>query len=110
MDGKEEKMLLAVRVGFEPTEPVKVQRFSRPPDSTALAPHRFLNVSSFSYLRNVSHSHFQAFLTSDTDLTQLASKRLTACLFASRFVCAYRIVVLMSAWPRSSFTVTRSVP
>ena len=32
--------LLAVRVGFEPTEPVKVQRFSRPPDSTALAPHR----------------------------------------------------------------------
>ena len=31
---------LAVRVGFEPTEPVKVQRFSRPPDSTALAPHR----------------------------------------------------------------------
>src|ERR1700683_5106141 len=31
---------LAVRVGFEPTEPVKVQRFSRPPDSTTLAPHR----------------------------------------------------------------------
>ena len=31
---------LAVRVGFEPTVPVKVQRFSRPPDSTALAPHR----------------------------------------------------------------------
>ena len=35
---------MAVRVGFEPTEPVKVQRFSRPPDSTALAPHRFLIV------------------------------------------------------------------
>src|SRR6202035_4236458 len=32
--------ILAVRVGFEPTEPAKVQRFSRPPDSTALAPHR----------------------------------------------------------------------
>ena len=31
---------MAVRVGFEPTEPAKVQRFSRPPDSTALAPHR----------------------------------------------------------------------
>src|SRR5579885_1847275 len=31
---------VAVRVGFEPTVPVKVQRFSRPPDSTALAPHR----------------------------------------------------------------------
>src|SRR6266446_6301818 len=37
MPGRE---ALAVRVGFEPTEPVKVQRFSRPPDSTALAPHR----------------------------------------------------------------------
>ena len=35
-------LMLAVRVGFEPTEPVKVQRFSRPPDSTALAPHRVL--------------------------------------------------------------------
>ena len=38
MENKEDKV--AVRVGFEPTEPVKVQRFSRPPDSTALAPHR----------------------------------------------------------------------
>ena len=36
-------MGLAVRVGFEPTEPVKAQRFSRPPDSTALAPHRCLS-------------------------------------------------------------------
>jgi hypothetical protein len=36
-----EEDIMAVRVGFEPTEPVKVQRFSRPPDSTALAPHRF---------------------------------------------------------------------
>ena len=27
-----EMALLAVRVGFEPTEPVKAQRFSRPPD------------------------------------------------------------------------------
>ena len=35
---------LAVRVGFEPTEPAKVQRFSRPPDSTALAPHRTSNL------------------------------------------------------------------
>ena len=32
--------ILAVRVGFEPTEPLRVQRFSRPPDSTTLAPHR----------------------------------------------------------------------
>ena len=31
---------LAERVGFEPTVPVKVQRFSRPPDSTTLAPLR----------------------------------------------------------------------
>ena len=27
-------------MGFEPTEPAKAQRFSRPPDSTTLAPHR----------------------------------------------------------------------
>src|SRR5690242_13430914 len=31
---------MAVRVGFEPTEESPPQRFSRPPDSTALAPHR----------------------------------------------------------------------
>ena len=31
---------LAVRVRFELTEPVKVQRFSRPPHSTTLPPHR----------------------------------------------------------------------
>src|SRR2546423_5510104 len=31
---------LAERVGFEPTVPVRVQRFSRPPDSTTLAPLR----------------------------------------------------------------------
>jgi hypothetical protein len=31
---------VAVRVGFEPTVPLRVQRFSRPPDSTTLAPHR----------------------------------------------------------------------
>ena len=30
---------MAVRVGFEPTEAVRPQRFSRPPDSTTLAPH-----------------------------------------------------------------------
>ncbi len=33
---------VAVRVGFEPTEAVRPQRFSRPPDSTTLAPHRGL--------------------------------------------------------------------
>ena len=32
--------MVAERVGFEPTVPVKVQRFSRPPDSTTLAPLR----------------------------------------------------------------------
>ena len=36
--------IMAVMVGFEPTEPVKVQRFSRPPDSTTLAPLRELNI------------------------------------------------------------------
>jgi hypothetical protein len=40
--------MLAVRVGFEPTEPAKVQRFSRPPDSTALAPHRIFKLTDFS--------------------------------------------------------------
>src|SRR5689334_17499309 len=39
--------ILAVRVGFEPTEPVKVQRFSRPPDSTTLAPHRMKSDECF---------------------------------------------------------------
>src|SRR5262249_4999675 len=34
--------LLAERVGFEPTVPLRVQRFSRPPGSTALAPLRML--------------------------------------------------------------------
>src|SRR5262249_4613226 len=29
---------LAERVGFEPTVPVRVERFSRPPDSATLAP------------------------------------------------------------------------
>src|ERR1043165_8017820 len=31
---------LAERVGFEPTVPLRVQRFSRPPDSATLAPLR----------------------------------------------------------------------
>lgn len=31
---------MAVRVGFEPTVPFRVRRFSRPIDSTTLAPHR----------------------------------------------------------------------
>ena len=35
--------LLAERVGFEPTVPLRVQRFSRPPDSTTLAPLRMLS-------------------------------------------------------------------
>ncbi len=35
-------LFLAVRVRFELTEPVKVQRFSRPPHSTTLPPHRAL--------------------------------------------------------------------
>ena len=31
---------MAERVGFEPTVPFRVQRFSRPPDSATLAPLR----------------------------------------------------------------------
>ncbi len=38
--GREYDFVLAVRVRFELTEPVKVQRFSRPPHSTTLPPHR----------------------------------------------------------------------
>src|SRR5262245_44141105 len=34
---------MAERVGFEPTVPLRVQRFSRPPDSTTLAPLRMLS-------------------------------------------------------------------
>ena len=44
--------IMAVRVRFELTEPVKVQRFSRPPDSTTLAPHRacrLLSLYQFSF-------------------------------------------------------------
>ena len=36
---------MAERVGFEPTVPVKVQQFSRLPDSTTLAPLRELIIS-----------------------------------------------------------------
>src|SRR5688572_23257075 len=39
-DGIVRGNLLAERVGFEPTEPVKAQQFSRLPDSTTLAPLR----------------------------------------------------------------------
>src|SRR5690348_12933612 len=45
---------MAVRVGFEPTEPVKVQRFSRPPDSTTLAPHHVSNLPASCTYRAVS--------------------------------------------------------
>ncbi len=39
------KIVMAERVGFEPTEPAKAQQFSRLPDSTTLAPLRELNKS-----------------------------------------------------------------
>jgi hypothetical protein len=51
--------LLAVRVGFEPTEPAKVQRFSRPPDSTALAPHRIGTSPIFP--QTCIHCHYARF-------------------------------------------------
>ena len=40
LKSKSQKRKVAERVGFEPTVPVRVQRFSRPSDSTALAPLR----------------------------------------------------------------------
>jgi hypothetical protein len=42
------KFEMAERVGFEPTVPVRVQRFSRPPDSATLAP---LHINYFKLLR-----------------------------------------------------------
>ena len=35
---------MAAGVGFEPTDELPRQRFSRPPDSTALAPRRALSL------------------------------------------------------------------
>jgi hypothetical protein len=49
---------LAVRVGFEPTVPVRVQRFSRPPDSTTLAPHLVSNLAVPLYLPPLSLRRF----------------------------------------------------
>src|SRR5215469_10394060 len=49
---------MAVRVRFELTVPVKVQRFSRPPHSTTLPPHLFIP-PAFSGLRSISH-HYTA--------------------------------------------------
>ena len=44
---------MAVGVGFEPTVPLKVQRFSRPPDSTTLAPHR--EGATYCQIGNIQH-------------------------------------------------------
>ena len=80
---------LAVRVGFEPTEPVKVQRFSRPPDSTALAPHRLSNLPDFPIACKQRHNadFFKAALTvtilSLVLLSPLVPSSLTARVFAS---------------------------
>ena len=49
---------MAVRVRFELTEPVKVQRFSRQPDSTALAPLRLASLTILA--KNVAHRYFAA--------------------------------------------------
>ncbi len=47
-------------MGFEPTEPAKVQRFSRPPDSTTLAPHRTSMLPDFHHLPKLSLCSFLA--------------------------------------------------
>jgi hypothetical protein len=102
---------MAVRVGFEPTEPVKVQRFSRPPDSTALAPHRFRILpfrrnSDQTVAKQVCSSNRQLSLLCQYDSPGARSR--TARVFASRFVRACRMVTLMAEGPDSSFTGTRS--
>jgi hypothetical protein len=60
---------MAVRVGFEPTEPVKVQRFSRPPDSTALAPHR---THILPFPNNVDQLSYAGFFIEPGTLTTLS--------------------------------------
>ena len=45
---------MAERVGFEPTEPVKAQQFSRLPDSTTLAPLREANYNSNAQREKIS--------------------------------------------------------
>ena len=65
---------LAERVGFEPTVPVRVQRFSRPPDSATLAP---LRVNCFKLVFGVfrldlSNTRFKLGFA----LSSLAKKRL----------------------------------
>ena len=80
--------IMAVRVGFEPTEPAKVQRFSRPPDSTTLAPHRILILPGFHNLQPLSPRVFQRAMGSVTNLAPFPAINPTARLFASRFVWA----------------------
>src|SRR5215216_3811357 len=57
---------MAERVGFEPTVPVRVQRFSRPPDSAALAPLR--TSVGFSFLAKKRLYHRAALLLKDAAL------------------------------------------
>ena len=49
---------MAVRVGFEPTVPVKVQRFSRPADSTTLAPHRIADIRNPNIHQGCDYFHY----------------------------------------------------
>src|SRR5208283_5276546 len=82
-------LVLAVRVGFEPTEPAKVQRFSRPPDSTALAPHRIFILPDFPITCGKCHQPAFCFKTgSVTILAPFLAINPTARLFASQFVWA----------------------
>src|SRR5580698_7379408 len=68
---------MAVRVRFELTEPVKVQRFSRPPHSTTLPPHRSKSLD-FSALGSML-IHYTAFLPFDaTSSTTLPVRSLPA--------------------------------
>ena len=48
---QENPVRMAEREGFEPSEPLRIQRFSRPPDSTTLAPLQGEVTSSFRAFR-----------------------------------------------------------
>src|SRR5262249_12316467 len=73
--------ILAVRVGFEPTDESPHQRFSRPPDSTTLAPHRInliLPDSSEGFFRTAAEQP-SAFLRAFGSVAALPDSREYSC-------------------------------
>src|SRR5450432_2103402 len=59
----------AGRVGFEPTGPVKVHRFSRPEHSTALPPAPTSCATTLMIARTLSKSHLAPHRATDSDVS-----------------------------------------